>query len=436
MPRTHLFHSGYADRFRCIGPACEDTCCQGWAIPVELVAIEKFQSLPYGPLRQLVETSVLITPRSEEDSQPASFATMRMNASNQCAMFTEERLCRIQAQLGESFLPYSCATYPRIVNSIAGIGEKALALSCPEAARLVLLNPNLFQTDHAGHSRCPVTAPPEEPPQLSPLNTSSPDRDFWLIRQFVLALIRNRAYPLWQRLFLLGNFCRQMDGIAEGKLHCSVSESLRDFETSVASGVARKPMNALPINRSQQLDFVLRLAGLLLQISVFHQRFSECIRSFTTGIGNSPHATLESLTANYTAAHDHYYAPFFDRHPYILENYLINAIIRYEFPFGRRAMNSAAAPSMAREHARLITQFALIKGLLIGVAAFHGEAFSADHVVHTVQATSKHFEHHPEFLDRAYALFVDRHLESDLGIATLLRNTEPAQKHRSATASS
>jgi lysine-N-methylase len=53
---------------------------------------------------------------------------------------------------------------------------------------------------------------------------------------------------------------------------------------------------------------------------------------------------------------------------------------------------------MARECAQLTAQFALIKGLLIGVAGFHGEAFSAAHVVHAVQAASKHFEHHPEFL--------------------------------------
>ena len=171
----------------------------------------------------------------------------------------------------------SCATYPRLVNSIAGVEEKSLALSGPEAARLVLLNPNLFHTSHAGHSRSRFGPVQRQPTQLPPLNTSSPHSDFWPIRKSVLALIRNRAYPLWQRLLLLGNFCRQMDGIANGELHCSVSDFLRDFETSVGSGAARKTMNALPVNRSQQLDFVLRLAGLLLQTSVVHQRFSECI---------------------------------------------------------------------------------------------------------------------------------------------------------------
>jgi lysine-N-methylase len=251
-----------------------------------LVTIEKFQTLPYGPLHKLIDGSILITPRNEENSKSATFATMHTNTSNQCSMLSEERLCRIQAQLGETFLPHSCATYPRIVNSIAGVEEKSLALSCPEAARLVLLTPNLLHSDHVGRSRSRFGAVRIEATQLPPANPPSPQSEFWSIRGSVIALIRNRAYPLWQRLFLLGNFFRQMDGIAQGELHCSTSDFLGDFETSVASGIARKTMNTLPANRSQQLDFVLRLAGLLLQTSIVHQRFSECVQSFTGGIGS------------------------------------------------------------------------------------------------------------------------------------------------------
>jgi len=52
-----------------------------------------------------------------------------------------------------------------------------------------------------------------------------------------------------------------------------------------------------------------------------------------------------------------------------------------------------------------------MKGLLIGVAGFHREHFSASHVVHTVQAASKHFEHHPEFLTMAHALLVEKRMD-------------------------
>jgi lysine-N-methylase len=73
----------------------------------------------------------------------------------------------------------------------------------------------------------------------------------------------------------------------------------------------------------------------------------------------------------------------------------------------------------------LIAQFTLIKGLLIGVAGCHGEGFCADHVVHTVQAAAKHFEHHPEFLRQTHTLLVENRMQGARGLAILLRNHDP-----------
>jgi lysine-N-methylase len=245
---------------------------------------------------------------------------------------------------------------------------------------------------------------------------------FWSIRESSLGLVLNRTFPLWQRLFLLGVFCRGLDSIAKTELKSSVPAFLHDFETTVASSTLLAAMENLPCDLGQQLDVVLRLAGVLLHSSNIHPRFVECVEAFTTGIGNGPGATFESLTARYAEAHDSYYRPFFDRQPYILENYLINTIIRCQFPFGREAMRTGTSSSMAREHALLTAQFALIKGFLIGVAGFHGQAFSTDHVVHTVQSLSKHFEHHSEFLNQAHALLVESQMNGDRRVAILLRN--------------
>ena len=191
----------------------------------------------------------------------------------------------------------------------------------------------------------------------------------------------------------------------------NVAEYLVDFASAVATGSLRAAMEALPLDRSAQLDVVLRLAGMLLHRSNVRPRFVECVHAFTTGIGNGSSATLESLTEHYASAHDRCYAPFFGRHPHILENYLANTILRCRFPFGKEG----AKTTMERECALLTAQFALIKGFLIGVAGFHREAFSAEHVVHTVQATSKHFEHHPEFLDLAYELLRESQMEGASG---------------------
>ena len=430
-----LIRYPYAESFRCIGSACEDTCCRGWSVPIDQAAYEKYQSLPASALRTLIlehiDASALPTTLDAEDSNGTgsaaadAVARIRMNGANECPMLSEARLCRIQAELGEGLLSHACATYPRIVLAAGGEEEKALTLSCPKAARLVLLTPNLLGLGISAQHDLPAVegnaaTAGEGGPGALPLH-------FWLLREVVPALLQNRDYPLWQRLFLLGVLCRRLDSIAKGEINRSIPEFLRDFDATVATGALRTAMETLPVDRAAQLDVVLRLAGMLLHRSNVRPRFVECVRAFTMGIGNGPGATLESLAAQYSLAHDRFYEPFFRRHPHILENYLINTVIRCQFPFGREGMRAGAQPSMDREFALLTAQFALMKGLLIGVAGFHGERFAAEHVVHTVQAAAKHFEHHPEFLKLAHGLLVESGMDGARGLAILLRNARAGE---------
>jgi lysine-N-methylase len=422
---TKVILPTYAESFRCIGSACEDTCCQGWTIVIDREAKEKYERLPESPLRTLIRANILFTPKNPDGSEPDRCATIRMSESNRCPVLSEDGLCRIQTECGEEFLPSTCATYPRVVRSIGNIEEKALALSCPEAARLVLLNPALLDASQG------TTMEPRDI-QLRGGDTFKDARGlqpwFWPIRESVLGVVGNRAYPLWQRLFLVGVLCRQLDAIAAGglDLEASIPAFLCDFEATVSSGTLLTAMAAIPVDIGRQLDVVLRLAGMLLHQSNVYPRFAECIKAFTAGIGNGPGATFEGLTAHYTLAHDRCYEPFFERHPYILENYVINTIFRCQFPFGREGMRAGASPSMTREYVQLTAQFALMKGLLIGVAGCHGEAFSTEHVVHTVQAASRHFEHHTDFLNQAHALLVENQMDGAAGSAILLRNSAPA----------
>ncbi len=428
---THSFQAirpNYAEKFHCIGPECEDTCCQGWSVHIDEAAWAKYQTVPPGPLRTLLDVSMLRTPAADNPDSgsqhsPAPFAQMRMTAVNACPLHGPDGLCRIHAQLGEGFLPTTCATYPRIVRSFTGEQEMALSLSCPEAARLVLLNPKLLGD-----------AMQEEAPQSWRKFGFNSDLPFEIenplllyahsIRRAVLALIQNRNYPLWQRMFLLGIFCRRLDAINGGELRRAIPAFLDDFEVTVAAGGLHTELETVPADHQRQLDLVLQMAGMLLHRSNVRPRFVACIEAFTAGIGNGPGATLESLTAQYGSSHDLYFAPFFRRQPHILENYLLNTIFRCQFPFGRDGLKPDARPSLAREFALLTSQFALIKGLLIGVAGFHGESFAAEHVVHTVQTASKHFEHHPEFLTQAQVLLTECQMDGARGLAILLRNVE------------
>ncbi len=423
----------YSEQFRCIGPDCEDSCCVGWSVPIDRAAYEKYQTVPPGPLRTSLDANILLMPTRQESEiakkEPAApglaadgtgaIAAVRMPPSQQCPFLTEQRLCGIQVEHGEGYLSQTCATYPRIVHWIDSLKDMTLALSCPEAARLVLLNPQLVAPvapdDFLEMSR--------ELAESGSAESKIPMRFFWPIRAFVVGLLQNRAYPLWQRLFLLGILCRRLDSIRRGELEDSdVPSLLRSMSIAIASGSLRAAMDTVPINLERQLDLVLRMGALCRDRAMVGPRFVECVNAFTQGIGNGPGATMKSLVSHYAAAHRQHYVPFFRLHPHILENYLLHTIFRRLFPFGHDKGKIPAVPEMADEFALLVAQFALMKGLLIGVAGFHKDAFSLDHVIHTVQSASKHFEHHPGFLTETRALLVEAGLNDASGLAILLRN--------------
>src|ERR1700722_17013596 len=130
LPTSAMIRPTYSERFRCIGPACEDSCCVGWAVPVDKAAYEKYQTVPAGPLRVLLDENIVpIEESATESPTPGHFARIKMPPSLDCPMLTEERLCRIHAELGEEFLCRTCDLFPRIAYTIDSVEERSLALA-------------------------------------------------------------------------------------------------------------------------------------------------------------------------------------------------------------------------------------------------------------------------------------------------------------------
>ncbi len=411
----------YSSQFRCIGPKCEDSCCSGWRVFFDQEACERYETFAPGPLRTLMERSVeRLTPGP--DGTPAKyFARVLQTPEGDCPFLNADRLCQIQVEHGESFLSRTCAVYPRIVHRIDGMEETALSLSCPEAARLVLLSEQLpgleilrdgprygFLWEEFGEGQGSAH--------------ESLLANFWLIRSFVLAVVTDRRYALWQRLFLIGIFVRRRDALARGPMPRPIGDVLRDFALAIDSGTLRASMDGIPSDPSLQLDLVLRLASLPLPRSFVGPRFIETVEAFKTGLGLTPNSSFADLVGHFSHAQETYFTPFLAARPSILENLLMNMIFRSLFPFGQREGKIPAEPDMSGEFSRLIAQFALLQGLLIGVSGCHRESFSEEHIVFAVQSASKHFEHHPEFLDKAQQLLESRNAADLRSWTMLIRN--------------
>ena len=105
-----------------------------------------------------------------------------------------------------------------------------------------------------------------------------------------------------------------------------------------------------------------------------------------------------------------------EAHPFLLENYLINHVFRVGFPLSPSGELTSDRPY--RLYLRMCLEFAVVKGLLIGMAGCHREAFSAAHVVKLMQSFAKSIEH-----DRTVAGTLNwKGLSDPNCVAALLRN--------------
>lgn len=414
MRKTPLIRPLYADRFQCIGPQCEDSCCVGWRVSIDEPTFQRYQAVEEGPLKVLMQTHVLRTEPRADSCLGAEFASVKMLDSGDCPFLTQERLCRIQSELGEDHLSTTCSNYPRTVHTIDELREQPLSLSCPEAARLVLLDPKLVDPNPAsGHV---ITWDDRSKEQL-PLHCH-----FWAIRDFVVRLVLNRNYALWQRLFLLGIFSRRLESLQRGELNRSFAELVDEFAAALGAGSLRVAMDAIQPDLGLQLSLLVRLLEMRAKKASRHApRFSEVLEAFIQGIGLREGTGLEKHIALYQKGFSGVLEPFLKQHPHLLENFLLNQIFRYKFPVGDVDPESGHL-AIQKMYEELVVQYAVIKGLLIGVAAHKGESFSVDDVVKVIQTASRHFEHAPKFLEDARALLSEKKMNDARGLTMLVRN--------------
>jgi len=134
----------YMYDFQCTGPDCIDTCCHGWEIYVsknEKKKIDKAAS----SIPDISFNSKELFQRNRKSPSDLLMYKINLTEKNFCGMMDKQGLCLIHKYLGEEYLPKVCATYPKSLVSIDQELELSGSLSCPEVAKLCLLNTDAFQ---------------------------------------------------------------------------------------------------------------------------------------------------------------------------------------------------------------------------------------------------------------------------------------------------
>lgn len=199
--RTALIPLCYKD-FDCLAGACRDNCCGGW-----MITFQKKDYLHIKRAAQSAEMKNLLSTgmsrvREKELTEQGVYAQFNMDKNGQCRFQTEEGLCRLQLECGESVLPYVCRIYPRRQSYTPAACQYSLSPSCEGVLALLW---DLPQGIDFVEEALPQT-------DWRRVTMSEPVARFAEIQSLCVDALQERSLKMSQRMLLLGILLQKLCG--------------------------------------------------------------------------------------------------------------------------------------------------------------------------------------------------------------------------------
>jgi lysine-N-methylase len=402
----------YLKDFRCTGSACEDTCCRVWKVHIDHETYRKYQKIRDEELTGLIEK--YIKRNRKAGHTDATYAEIKFLSDTSCPFLDKDCLCKIQLKRGMGYLSDVCETYPRVVNIVNNIFERSATLSCPEAAKVALLNPKEMEFDEL-----------EEPYNTRNciayrLNTSDirfghkPQKYIWELRIFIISLIQNRKIAISDRLIILGMFLKKLQEYSDEERCDEIPVLIGTYVDYLETGVFEEGIKDIPVQSDIQMELLKELAERRFFSGATNKRYFECFAQFLSGINYNNEETMQQNGERYKFAWEKYYEPYMKEHEYILENYLVNYVFATLFPINNKK-------SIFDTYIFLILHYALVKTLLIGMSGFH-KGLTDELVIKLIYSFSRSVSHNQKFVNHMADLLKSKGYDSMSYMAILIKN--------------
>jgi lysine-N-methylase len=365
-------------------------------VVIDRPTYDKYLQCEEPNLKRLIHLNVLPDPAS---TNPASFAKVQLYGPD-CPFLLENKDCQIQSTLGEDYLARVCDTYPRAFSKVDDTLERSLYLSCPEAARIILLRSSEIRFSAPGEGR------EEKYSEFPTVDTSDefyngkPYKYFGQVRNFVIHLLRNRKYRVWERMTILGMYCDQLARMSTADLDKGTPRLTDSFNENLLRRGFDTTLSDISVNYALLLNVVIGSIEDRLHSDYTSPRFIECYRQFIQGIGHQPGIDTQTLARQYGAVNTEYYEPFFASKEYVWENYLVSKAYKDLFPFGPQQSLYHEVRSVYQEYILLAMQFIFTRTLLVGYSGAVKNNLTLNDVVKVVQSFSRAAEHNPPYLSK------------------------------------
>lgn len=378
------FQPVYMEKFQCLGGECTSNCCRsGWRIAIDETTYRKYCAVEPEAERKRIMS------RINRDGEEK--ARLVLNDEGSCAFLRPDGFCSLQRTYGEEFLSDTCVTYPRRMFFVGEMLERGLSLTCPAAAKLVLLddNPIVFETREEIIARPNMTL--SCPEELEPVLRFLPSLQYGAV-----SILQNRAFSINQRLIVLGFFLDQVnDFVAKGEL--GKLGELSDVYTADSFGKQIPGMlSAVGFLPSGYVaDMFALIESLYGQNSDFFGVEYDGIKCVVETFGiEKENASVAQLLEVYRKKFCPARKSILQQYSYIFENYLVNEFFIRHCPL---YMNG----SIAQNYCLFIVSYKLVEFIAICMAVSFSErsmSIKAEDIAALIERMMVYFDHNGSFL--------------------------------------
>ena len=312
----------------------------------------------------------------------------------------DDNLCYIHKNLGENYLCRTCMQYPKMVNKVYGILEVSCTLSCPEAARKILLDKNKkgfnFYEGEFDTNFIDIDLTFDENHILHGL--------FWDIRNATIEMLQQRHYKLSDRIIIIGLMYKTLENdIINNDIHASKAN-------------IKKYLDIIKSEEKMSLDFNIdenKKYEMMLEIFIF---LKQIILASEININN---LSLDSIDLNedrnknidlIKEFHDKMTAETIEKYEYIFENYLVNYVFQNIIPLSEN--------SVLQQFYKMIFNYAFII-ILLTVKSIKEKDLTDKSIIDAIYLFTRSITHSKKKLDIIEENFKNNNLY-DLAHITLL----------------
>lgn len=372
----------YYDDFKCIGGQCIDNCCSNnWTIDIDEKTYKKYKKLK-GDWGKRINSNIS---RNRSKGKENHFRYGKINLKNgKCELLTEEGLCTLHRDLGEKYLCMTCKIYPREVKKYGEIYEKNLSLSCPEVARYLVKNNNVFSFNMDDETLTEiereVVSYGDDNKRLYSL--------IWDSRNLAIEILQFKEISIWKRIVFLKMLTDKVQNVIKNNNYSEYEEILNIFRSQITDINVINSLDNISVIPSVKVKFIQSVLQARKNIGINNEKFNNLIDEYNELVKNDDE---NKDTFELVIEKEKEFNIYLKEYQDIFENLLVYLVYKH-------FMNAVNTKDLNKECNNIIISYAVIKMLLLARWFKNSKNLTEDDFVEVFYVFSRVIEHNEVFL--------------------------------------